>query len=687
MNEEMSMSLDSSDMRRDTWARLARQATSLAQRYHDCRTIVPAQLSDPTVQHPALIQPTVVVTSTQQPVITSSSQTNLEPRQSLMEAQRLQTQRDVAFASLVSEVNDLTDYFVVIEGYMKRHDQEIVDNRLHVIECINRQAQLTQKSQTRDQQRVTITDGIQRSLTDLEKISQSQDDRLTVAINDLARVELGIPTQRKQALDATRRVAQRDQENDRQSEPERRPSRQEYGPTLQVPVTTIQGLDASHVDEQPSDPACVQPRRIRNVPSVVVQRRDNEYPRWRDERVSERHTRRDRGERPARDGKVGVSRNSDTYYIPEEEYSESEVFQKLLYDQAQREAAKESLDARRRQERQSEPTPLLGGIRADSSPRREREIRTAHRRFVPIDRLDQEGAAARPSSMQLPEREPSESSTLSSDRRKSRKKHSHSRRHRLAGPMRLDPNAGLNLSSDSAYPVDPNPDIQNFVSDQEKPDTDVHRMRNGKPAHSKRHGTFKRRRNYCPAYDMPRMHAYGPQPDHLNVSDQRHGKLIYDPRELYTRATVIPMTASGLHCMAMADSGATITVISKRLANWVVVHRAGVFIPGHEKIEVFEGGVVTLKKQIEIDLVCYKRGGRFIVWVSESDNLPFDICLGDDVLNAAECNLDWPTRQVRLFNEVTTRMTRMMIDSKNNELDKAFAQSDFHLVGEPDTTH
>ena len=156
---------------------------------------------------------------------------------------------------------------------------------------------------------------------------------------------------------------------------------------------------------------------------------------------------------------------------------------------------------------------------------------------------------------------------------------------------------------------------------------------------------------------------------------------------LYPRTPVVPLTVNDLEVMGMVDTGATITVISRRLARWLF--RSGRATVKHieETVSVFEGGTITMKEKMAIDLLCGRAGGRFEVYVSNCERLAFDICLGDDILRTAKAIINYGDKTVVMFGMIVGQMTRVSIETKHTQLNDAFSRQDFRLVGVSSTDH
>ena len=179
---------------------------------------------------------------------------------------------------------------------------------------------------------------------------------------------------------------------------------------------------------------------------------------------------------------------------------------------------------------------------------------------------------------------------------------------------------------------------------------------------------------------------FGPEKDEdgnriLVMSRTRDIRKMLSGRALYTRNTIIPITANGLPVMAFIDSGASISVITPRLAKYMVDYCGGVMIPCKDQIEVFEGGKVILTNKIEINLMGRHEGGKYLVYVSQTNSLGFDVCLGDDICDISDMVINWSRKAVRMFGEVTPRMTRTMINAKKDQLDEMFETQVFRKPG------
>lgn len=150
---------------------------------------------------------------------------------------------------------------------------------------------------------------------------------------------------------------------------------------------------------------------------------------------------------------------------------------------------------------------------------------------------------------------------------------------------------------------------------------------------------------------------------------------------LYTKNTIIPIDANGLSVMGFIDSGATISVVSPRLARFLEDKMGARVWPCNEPVEVFEGGKVVLKKRIEVTLSGYRDAGKYVVYVSNQEDLPYDVSIGDDICDMAGMVLNWSSKSVKMFTEVTQRLTRPMIVAKADQLDLAFHHQDFRPAG------
>ena len=150
---------------------------------------------------------------------------------------------------------------------------------------------------------------------------------------------------------------------------------------------------------------------------------------------------------------------------------------------------------------------------------------------------------------------------------------------------------------------------------------------------------------------------------------------------MYPAVTVFPAVVGGYDVLAMADSGATITVVSPRLATWLLTNGRATARDCHEEVEVFEGGKVILTKILHVFIACGTKCAEFQVYVSNSKRLPFDICVGDDFFRLTKGRIDWATNTVRAFDQEIDKMTRTQIATKKNQLDMAFQTRDFREAG------
>ena len=74
-------------------------------------------------------------------------------------------------------------------------------------------------------------------------------------------------------------------------------------------------------------------------------------------------------------------------------------------------------------------------------------------------------------------------------------------------------------------------------------------------------------------------------------------------------------------------------------------------------------------------------GGKYLVYVSQTNSLGFDVCLGDDICDISDMVINWSRKAVRMFGEVTPRMTRTMINAKKDQLDEMFETQVFRKPG------
>ena len=181
--------------------------------------------------------------------------------------------------------------------------------------------------------------------------------------------------------------------------------------------------------------------------------------------------------------------------------------------------------------------------------------------------------------------------------------------------------------------------------------------------------------------------------DDLNIHEIR--QCIRKPKSMafmmrgggtYPRYVAVPIYVNQFNVMAMIDSGATITVISKRLAKTIKESTPDAKTEAcQEEVEIFEGGKVVLKERMLLDIHTKKKGAKCWVYVSGTCNTPFDICLGDDVLERAEATLCYKLKTLELFKQVTSFMTRVQVIAKRAQLYELFNKQDFREAGGPHT--
>ena len=71
---------------------------------------------------------------------------------------------------------------------------------------------------------------------------------------------------------------------------------------------------------------------------------------------------------------------------------------------------------------------------------------------------------------------------------------------------------------------------------------------------------------------------------------------------------------------------------------------------------------------------------KYVVYVSNQEDLPYDVSIGDDICDMAGMVLNWSSKIVKMFTEVT-HPTHPTIVAKADRLDVAFANQDFRLAG------
>ena len=64
----------------------------------------------------------------------------------------------------------------------------------------------------------------------------------------------------------------------------------------------------------------------------------------------------------------------------------------------------------------------------------------------------------------------------------------------------------------------------------------------------------------------------------------------------------------------------------------------------------------------------------------------FDVCMGDDICDMSDMILNWSRKAVKMFGEVTARLTKPVIDAKKEQLNEAFKNQVFRGVGAPNTS-
>lgn len=174
------------------------------------------------------------------------------------------------------------------------------------------------------------------------------------------------------------------------------------------------------------------------------------------------------------------------------------------------------------------------------------------------------------------------------------------------------------------------------------------------------------------------LHSISPaepaEPEHIANFVQQYGP---EPA-----AVVFPLLVEGVEVAAMLDNGATITVISKRLADLLQELGKAKTYPARETIKIFGGGMVTLTEKMDLNLGTEKRTAKIDAWVSHE--VPFDLCIGFNFTRPNNFIVDLEDGIITMFGK-TNGETAFMMDntqilSKLSQLAQAVHARNFRRV-------
>ena len=158
--------------------------------------------------------------------------------------------------------------------------------------------------------------------------------------------------------------------------------------------------------------------------------------------------------------------------------------------------------------------------------------------------------------------------------------------------------------------------------------------------------------------------------------DPAYCRYLCDKRQ-YPRTTVIPIMITDLEFIAMIDSGATLTTISRRLANVLELQGKGTIIECYERVRIFQG-YANLTRYMMLNVGTQQDRIPVKCWITKE--VTFDVALGTDFVEAATLDDLQSRKCVQTFDRnETPQMTNAQIHDKRQEYDEWFRQQDFRL--------
>ena len=132
----------------------------------------------------------------------------------------------------------------------------------------------------------------------------------------------------------------------------------------------------------------------------------------------------------------------------------------------------------------------------------------------------------------------------------------------------------------------------------------------------------------------------------------------------------------------MLDDGATITVISKRLADLLEMAGKAHAYPDYSQVKAFGGTTVALRERMSLNIGSDKKTAKIDAWISQE--VPFDLCVGYDFARPNKFIIDLEDSVVTMFGKIggesATMMNNTQILSKLSQLAQATHARDFRRV-------
>ena len=134
-------------------------------------------------------------------------------------------------------------------------------------------------------------------------------------------------------------------------------------------------------------------------------------------------------------------------------------------------------------------------------------------------------------------------------------------------------------------------------------------------------------------------------------------------------------------CVALSDSGAHFTSISRRLAEHLQERGVTTIYNEPEDVEVYNGGIVRMEFKARVNVGTEDQAIPLICFVAEVTE--FDLSLGNDFLIATGIKIDWEHFTYQLFDQDFDFLTLQDCDEHFAKSDEYFEQLDFCGASSP----
>ena len=144
---------------------------------------------------------------------------------------------------------------------------------------------------------------------------------------------------------------------------------------------------------------------------------------------------------------------------------------------------------------------------------------------------------------------------------------------------------------------------------------------------------------------------------------------------IYPASPAFLLHVQDFPCVALSDSGAHFTSISRRLAEHLEERGITTIYREPEEVEVYNGGIVQMEFKAKVNIGNDVEAIPLTCFIADATE--FDLSIGNDFLIATGIKINWETFEYTLFDATYDFLTLQQCDELFAKSDEYFDQLDF----------